>query len=405
MSSMESSLPKGWRRLKIRDVARIQTGFAFKSDWYVNDGVRLLRNANVSQRCVDWTDQVCLPEERYDEFDAFKMQENDIVLSLDRPLVAAGLKVAMVTPADLPALLVQRVARFQLSNEIDPSFLYAFLQSPLFINQISGHDQSLGVPHISPGQVGNVDIPLPSLPEQQRLAKIVKQQLNAVELAKTAAEKSLLTSQDLLPAILRQTFSGDACVLKPETRLGNIMAVRNDVVHPRDLPTGRAVFVGLEHIESNTGRCLGGVEVNKAELTGRKPEFSKGNIVYGYLRPYLNKVWVAEFDGLCSVDQYVYEVDQSVVDAAYIAFFMRSPLFFRRAPTSSTPGQLPRIRKEEVSSVCIDLPELTIQRTISRTLISQMTTIEDVMQFACRQFAAINALPASILRQVFSGQL
>ena len=154
MSGMESSLPKGWRRLKIRDVANIQTGFAFKSDWYVNDGVRLLRNANVSQRCVDWTDQVCLPEERYDEFDAFKMQENDIVLSLDRPLVAAGLKVAMVTPADLPALLVQRVARFRLSNEIDASFLYAFLQSPLFINQISGHEQSLGVPHISPGQVG-----------------------------------------------------------------------------------------------------------------------------------------------------------------------------------------------------------------------------------------------------------
>ena len=36
-----------------------------------------------------------------------------------------------------------------------------------------------------------------------------------------------------------------------------------------------------------------------SKLTGRKPKFYKGDIVYGYLRPYLNKVWIAEFDGLC----------------------------------------------------------------------------------------------------------
>ena len=92
-------------------------------------------------------------------------------------------------------------------------------------------------------------------------------------------------------------------------RLGDLLRLRKDVVHPRNRPKGKSIFVGLEHVESGTGNRIGSAELEMDELTGRKPQFKMGDIVYGYLRPYLNKVWPAEFDGLCSVDQYVYEVD------------------------------------------------------------------------------------------------
>lgn len=75
-----------------------------------------------------------------------------------------------------------------------------------------------------------------------------------------------------------------------------------------------------------------------ADLTGRKPRFRKGDIVYGYLRPYLNKVWIAEFDGLCSVDQYAYAVADSLADPNFVAWFMRSPKFLQRAPVSEAPA-------------------------------------------------------------------
>ena len=98
-----------------------------------------------------------------------------------------------------------------------------------------------------------------------------------------------------------------------------------------------------------------------ANLTGRKPRFYEGDIVYGYLRPYLNKVWVAEFDGLCSVDQYVYKVDTIKADTVFIAWFLRSPVYLQRAPIKTTPGQLPRIRTEEVALVELNLPPLSEQ--------------------------------------------
>jgi type I restriction enzyme S subunit len=140
----------------------------------------------------------------------------------------------------------------------------------------------------------------------------------------------------------------------PSVRLGDLLHLRKEVIHPRNNPTGHAIFVGLEHIESHSGRRIGSLELDLAELTRRKPGYRRGDIVYGYLRPYLNKVWVAEFDGLCSVDQYVYEVDESRADTDYIAWFMRSPAYLGRAPIKQTPGQLPRIRTEEVSSVPIE---------------------------------------------------
>ncbi len=87
-------------------------------------------------------------------------------------------------------------------------------------------------------------------------------------------------------------------------------------------------------------------------------------------------MWVAEFDGLCSVDQYVYEVDRSVAEPDFVAWFMRSPTYLAKAPVAAGPGQLPRIRLEEVAAVEVDLPDLDRQRSILRSLREQMVVME-----------------------------
>ena len=125
--------------------------------------------------------------------------------------------------------------------------------------------------------------------------------------------------------------------------LGDVLEFRNEIVHPKDHPQGVVTFVGLEHVERDTGARIGSERLLLEEMKGRRARFHKGDIVYGYLRPYLNKVWIAEFDGICSVDQYVFRVRPDV-DRNYIAHFLRSPEFLTTAPVESSPGQLPRIR-------------------------------------------------------------
>jgi type I restriction enzyme S subunit len=164
-------------------------------------------------------------------------------------------------------------------------------------------------------------------------------------------------------------------------------------------------FVGLEHIESRTGRRTGSMEVNLLQLTGRKPRFQAGDIVYGYLRPYLNKVWVAEFPGLCSVDQYVYRIAEDLALPSFVATFMRTQSYLRAAPVTAGPGQLPRIRTEEVARVLIPLPSLDEQSTALIAIERVQSESDRLTRAAEGQLAEINALPAALLRQAFSGEL
>src|SRR2546425_1303249 len=92
---------------------RFQTGYAFKSEWFTKEGVRLARNANVGHGELDWSETVRLPESCRSEFGKFELEEDDILVSLDRPIISTGVKVARVKPSDLPSLLLQRVARAQ----------------------------------------------------------------------------------------------------------------------------------------------------------------------------------------------------------------------------------------------------------------------------------------------------
>lgn len=196
---MQKSLP-------LADVMRLQTGYAFKSEWFTPDGVRLLRNTNVMPGRIDWSECAHIPHERMTEFESFALSKGDIVLALDRPLIAEGFKVARLSEADLPCLLLQRVSRFVCSEAIWPGYLFWFLNSDQFIRAVTEHDQSLGVPHVSPRQVASVPIPLPPLPEQRAIAARLDETLAGVAALRSSLEERLAAVERLPGALLREVF-------------------------------------------------------------------------------------------------------------------------------------------------------------------------------------------------------
>ncbi|WP_153110445.1 restriction endonuclease subunit S [Propionivibrio limicola] len=189
-------------------VAKVQSGYAFKSEDFTSSGIRLLRNTNILPGKVYWDDVVCIDERESWRYPSYALEAGDILISLDRPLISSGIKVARVRANDLPALLLQRVGRFLLKpGLIDPDFLYAFLQSSYFIQAISGHDQSLGVPHISPGQVEAVMLPLLLLDEQRNIASRLKTQLAEAAAIAQAAAAQLAEIERLPQKLLAQAFT------------------------------------------------------------------------------------------------------------------------------------------------------------------------------------------------------
>ncbi|MEE4239305.1 MAG: restriction endonuclease subunit S [Anderseniella sp.] len=191
----------------IGSAAKLQSGYAFKSDSFKTSGVRLLRNANILPGQVYWDDAVFLSEQDSEKYPTYVLNDGDVLISLDRPIISSGIKVARVSPDDLPALLVQRVGRFLIDPvKLDADYLYAYLQTDLFISEISGHDQSLGVPHISPSQVEGVEIPLPEISVQRELSQRLKEVICTWQTAASAIQSQLDDLSKLPKAILAQAF-------------------------------------------------------------------------------------------------------------------------------------------------------------------------------------------------------
>jgi type I restriction enzyme S subunit len=194
-------------KVKMGNVAKIQSGYAFKSKDFKTQGIKLLRNTNILPNRIYWDDMACLPSELITEYPNYVLNEGDVILSLDRPIISTGLKVARISNKDIPALLVQRVGRFLIdTNKLDPSYLYFFLNTSFFKNAISGHEQSLGVPHISPSQVESVDIPLPDVDEQKIIATKALEIFRQTNIAKIAAKEAQKDIDYLSSRLLAQAF-------------------------------------------------------------------------------------------------------------------------------------------------------------------------------------------------------
>jgi type I restriction enzyme S subunit len=188
------------------EYATLQNGYAFKSESFVRKGIRLLRNANVSHGFIRWDDLVCLPKDRAQEFERFQLNEGDVVLSLDRPFIVTGTKVAQIRLQDLPCLLLQRVGRFQLQpNGLTADYLFLWLHSPHFTEQIDP-GRSNGVPHVSSKQVEAAEVFVPLIAEQHRIVAKVEELMALCDRLEAQLASAQTESRRLLEAVLHEAL-------------------------------------------------------------------------------------------------------------------------------------------------------------------------------------------------------
>ena len=122
-------------------------------------------------------------------------------------------------------------------------------------------------------------------------------------------------------------------------------------------------YIGLAKIESNTGELVADtVEFGKGQCF----VFQKGDILYGRLRPYLNKVWFADRNGMCSTEFHVLRIKPSKfqIDPGYLATALRSSLVVAQTKHMMTGNTHPRLANDDVGDLLIPVPDETVQMKI-----------------------------------------
>jgi len=145
-----------------------------------------------------------------------------------------------------------------------------------------------------------------------------------------------------------------------KARLKDVVEPRREVVNPRQLDPSMP-YVGLEHIMP--GEFLLRRFGKAGSVKSSKLRFYKGDILYGRLRPYLDKVVVATVNGVCSTDIIVLKAKEGVMPE-FLVLVLHSTRFINYARQRMRGTDRPRVNWSSLADFTITLPPLDEQKTV-----------------------------------------
>jgi len=153
------------------EVASVRSGFAFKSSDWAENGIPVVKIANVKDGRLVMDGCSFVPQAVADSAAEFALQVGDILIAMTGYVG----DVAIVRERDLPAALNQRVGRFAIRDRrrLDQRFLFYLLRDADVRQEIEGLGYGSAQPNVSPSLIHGVEVPLPPLPEQRAIAHIL----------------------------------------------------------------------------------------------------------------------------------------------------------------------------------------------------------------------------------------
>ncbi len=161
--------------------------------------------------------------------------------------------------------------------------------------------------------------------------------------------------------------------------LGSLFNKINESVLPNKLKINSINYVGLENIGQGSGNLVGEYEKNPKEIKSTKTVFKQSDILYGKLRPNLNKVYFSEIDGICSTDIFVLRNKDHVNPNFYTSYFL-SERFNTEILKGLKGAQLPRVGYQYFSNIKVPFPSFEIQQKIAESIEKEQELVNSSKQ-------------------------
>lgn len=181
--------------------------------------------------------------------------------------------------------------------------------------------------------------------------------------------------------------------------LGEVVRPTRPRVKPADHPD--LPFVGMEHVEAQTMKLLG--TVRAGTMKSSSVRFHPGDVLYGRLRPYLNKVARPSFHGLCSAE-FIVLPENDRLDGKYLQYLLNSAAFVNFA-SHLNAGDRPRVDFDQIAEYAIPLRPIDEQRRIVAEIEKQFSRLDEAVADLRRAKANLEKLVDSVLVEAVEGRL
>jgi type I restriction enzyme S subunit len=313
-------------------------------------------------------------------------------------------------------IVTENMPMFSLKDGIDKKFVELLLKSEQYISEVkklipTGSAQK----SIHERDLMQITLNIPDEKEQKQLAQVIDSRLNRLEILNTEIQTQQQLLKKLRQSILQEAIEGKltsewreqnsdverASVLLekikqekerlikekkikkqkplppisedevpfeiPESwvwcRFGDIASIQSNLVNP--LEYQNLIQIGPDSIEKNTGKLIKIRTVKESEIFSSNHLFYKNQLIYSKVRPKLNKVILAEFDGLCSADMYPIH---SFIESKFLQHVMLSEFFYWEVDRFDNRVKMPKLNQIQLRLTRIPLPPITEQKEIVKKI-------------------------------------
>ena len=406
-------VPENWCWIKLGVISSIiskgTTPKGGKSA-YVDEGIDFLRVENINDDgtiCHD--DMIHVTEETHTGFlKRSILEENDILVSIAGTLG----KTAIVKNDDLPLNTNQAVAfvRLKDNGEVSREYIRYAIDTPVIQNMLLSKTKVTAIPNLTLEIISECLIPFPPLAEQQRIVEQIESLFSKLDEAKEKAQEVIDGYEARNAAVYNDAFSGRLTAQwrednykenKWETkRFDEVADIKSNLVEPSNYL--EFPHIAPDNIEKRTGILLDYHTIAEDGVKSGKHRFYAGQILYSKIRPYLSKVVMVDFDGLCSADMYPIEAKENT---KYLLYYMLSDMFLEQASSAGSRSVLPKINQKELSAIKVRITSDEEQKEVVRILDYLLPMMQQVRDKAVQVVDNIDTIKKSILAKAFRGKL
>ncbi len=402
------ALPNGWEWKKLGDIAKLQNGFAFKSNLFVNDGLPIVRIKNIKNEKVLLDDVVYFNLEDYNKkLDLYQIKRNDLLIAMSGATTG---KIGLYE-TDKISYLNQRVGLFRIKNTDLRSYLFYFLSTQIEKNL----ELSLGAaqPNLSTEQINNIELPLPPLAEQQRIVLKLDNLFASIDKAIALHQKNIDEANVFMGSVLNDVFGELEENFKSKTlkEISNIISgyafKSTDFSNKNEIKSIKITNVGVQNFVEEDENLLPSKLLTKLS----KYTVKYGDIVIALTRPYISNGLKVTFvpksyDG-AFVNQRVAAIQsrEALTTNNYIYHYLCTTNVLTNVMELSKTLNQPNLSIKDLSDFGIPLPPLQIQQKVVSYLNEISEKLEILKRVQNEKMESLKALKASILDQAFRGEL
>ncbi|MCL4420180.1 MAG: restriction endonuclease subunit S [Candidatus Thermoplasmatota archaeon] len=247
---------------------------------------------------------------------------------------------------------------------------------------------------------------VPKIPflEQQKISEIlstadetiqkVNEEITMTEKLKKGLMQTLLT-KGIAHTKFKRTEIGEIPDPWNVKELYQVSELRKETIEPMKYMSEH--YVGLENISPGQLRIFSYGDATN--LKSSKFKFKKGDILYGKLRPYLDKVALAEFDGVCSTD--IIPIVSKNLNARFLAYMLHSDLFLQFVKSTVSGTNHPRTAWKQMSHFLVPFPSISEQQKIAEIL----STVDNKLELLRNKKGHLEKLKKGLMGDLLTGKV